>query len=144
MPRELFTAELKKKGRRFWTLSDLCRMTDDVFAASVTSTVRRYCQFDVEPCAMVISEAGEISSGQATRAMSARSGSSSSNGGSGADTSAGQPRSGIASNTGGDSLVPSKGRPARRSGTRNLTETGSGEAVRSATLTSCSLLEPAG
>jgi len=61
MPRELFTAELKMKGRRFWTLSDLCRMADDVFAASVTSTVRRYCQFDVEPCAMVISEAGRVS-----------------------------------------------------------------------------------
>jgi hypothetical protein len=60
MPREFFTAELKKKGRRFWTLADLCRMADEVFETSITSTVRRYCQFDFEPCAMVISEAGRV------------------------------------------------------------------------------------
>ena len=61
MPRELFIAEFEKKGRRFWTLSDLCRMADTVFEASITSTVRRYCQFDFEPCAMLISEGGSVS-----------------------------------------------------------------------------------
>ena len=51
---------MRKKARSFWTLSDLCKLSDEVFETSVTSTVLRYCQFDVEPCAMVVSEAGKV------------------------------------------------------------------------------------
>ncbi|GIW88278.1 MAG: hypothetical protein KatS3mg108_2602 [Isosphaeraceae bacterium] len=60
MPRELFLAEMDKRRRSFWTLSDLCRLADEEFQTSVTSTVRRYCQFDFEPCAMVVSEANRV------------------------------------------------------------------------------------
>jgi hypothetical protein len=60
MPRELFVAEMKRRSSTYCTLSDLRKMADNVFQTSITSTVRRYCQFDWEPCAMVISEAGKV------------------------------------------------------------------------------------
>lgn len=69
MPRDLFTTELRKNRRKFWTLSDLRRMADEVFETSITSTVRRYCQLDFEPCAMVISESGRVSWSRCSESM---------------------------------------------------------------------------
>lgn len=60
MPSELFSAELTKRTKNFCTLSELCGLADSVFQTSITSTVRRYCQFDWEACSMVISENGVV------------------------------------------------------------------------------------
>lgn len=60
MPEGLFGAELRRRGRNYCTLSDLRKLADEVFLTSITSTVRRYCQFDWEACSVVISEAGSI------------------------------------------------------------------------------------
>jgi hypothetical protein len=61
MPRDLFFEELKRAGlTKVCALRDLCRLAGGTFRTSVTSTVRRYCQFDWEPCAVVVSEAGRV------------------------------------------------------------------------------------
>ena len=60
MPHGLFVAELKRRRLEYCTLSDLRKLADSVFLTSITSTVRRYCQFDWEACAMVVSENGSI------------------------------------------------------------------------------------
>jgi hypothetical protein len=60
MPRDLFLAELRKRQRSVRTLSDLCSLAEDVFSTSITSTVRRYCELDLEPCALVISQGGRV------------------------------------------------------------------------------------
>jgi IrrE N-terminal-like domain len=60
MPRKLFAAELKTRRLTICTLADLSRLADAVFETSLTSTVRRYCQFDWEACSMVVSEGGTV------------------------------------------------------------------------------------
>jgi hypothetical protein len=69
MPRDLFYDEMKKRGMKVCSLGDLCRLADGVFGTSVTSTVRRYCQFDWEPCAVVVSEAGRVKWARASDSM---------------------------------------------------------------------------
>lgn len=60
MPRDLFAGELERQGLRYCTLKNLCKIADEGFKTSLTSTVRRYCQFDWEPCAMIVSRAGRV------------------------------------------------------------------------------------
>ena len=60
MPHELFAGELKVRRLQSCTLKDLRRLADEVFKTSITSTVRRYCQFDWEACAMIVSKAGRV------------------------------------------------------------------------------------
>lgn len=56
MPRELFVAEVKKYRQTVCVLSELCHLAEHVFKTSITSTVRRYCQCDVEPSSAIVSE----------------------------------------------------------------------------------------
>ena len=60
MPMELFRDRIQLLRSGVASLGNLCRLADDVFNTSVTSTVRRYCQSDVEPCAAVFSENGRV------------------------------------------------------------------------------------
>jgi len=60
MPQELFVNEVRNFRQRNCTLAELCHLADQVFATSVTSTVRRYCQCDIEPCCVVISEGSQV------------------------------------------------------------------------------------
>lgn len=60
MPQELFVEEVEPHQQGVCVLSELCRLASEVFHTSVTSTVRRYCQQDFEPCAVVLSENGKI------------------------------------------------------------------------------------
>ncbi len=60
MPRDLFFDAMGRRGQTVCSLADLCRLADQTFQTSVTSTVRRYCAFDCEPCGMVMSEAGRV------------------------------------------------------------------------------------
>ena len=60
MPWNLFAAEMKARRLTICTLADLSRLADAVFQTSLTSTVRRYCQFDWEACSMVVSEGGTV------------------------------------------------------------------------------------
>lgn len=60
MPRELFVEEVERHQQGVCVLSELCRLASEVFRTSVTSTVRRYCRQDFEPCAVVLSENGKI------------------------------------------------------------------------------------
>jgi hypothetical protein len=72
MPHALFVAELKRRGRKYCTLSDLCALADNAFYTSITSTVRRYLQFDWEACAMIVSEAGKVKWARHSDSMRAR------------------------------------------------------------------------
>jgi hypothetical protein len=58
MPNELFAGALK--GRSLITLNDLSRLAENTFRTSLTSTVRRYVEFDWEECSMIISEGGVV------------------------------------------------------------------------------------
>jgi hypothetical protein len=60
MPHELFSGELKRRRQKYCTLSDLKKLAEEVFKTSITSTVLRYCGFDCEACAMVVSSAGRV------------------------------------------------------------------------------------
>lgn len=60
MPRELFVNEVRRFRQRICTLAELCQLADRVFETSVTSTVRRYCQCDIEPCCLVVSDGGAV------------------------------------------------------------------------------------
>lgn len=60
MPRELFVQEVNRHYHRVCTLRELCSMAYNRFGTSITSTVRRYCQCDIEACAVVLSAAGNV------------------------------------------------------------------------------------
>lgn len=61
MPRELFVAEVKRFRQRVCDLPDLCELAGNRLGTSLTSTARRYCESDVEPCSVVFSKAGKVS-----------------------------------------------------------------------------------
>lgn len=59
MPRQ----EMKRFARKHRTgcsLQDLARLADETFETSLLSTVIRYVQLDFEPCAAVLSSAGQV------------------------------------------------------------------------------------
>lgn len=60
MPLELFRAEVKRYRQHVCVLKELCDLAENRLGASVTSTVRRYCQADIEPCAAVFSRDGTV------------------------------------------------------------------------------------
>jgi hypothetical protein len=60
MPLDLFRAEVRQFRGKFCLLKDLCELAEKRVVASLTSTVRRYCQADIEPCSVVFSENGVV------------------------------------------------------------------------------------
>jgi hypothetical protein len=60
MPNELFAGALKTRNLTICTLADLSRLAENTFRTSLTSTVRRYLEFDWEECSMIISENGAV------------------------------------------------------------------------------------
>lgn len=60
MPESLFVAAVRQFRQRVCVLSDLCRLADTVFHTSLTSTVRRYCQCNLEPSSVVVSQQGKV------------------------------------------------------------------------------------
>ncbi len=60
MPKELFVESVHRFRQDVCILSELCQLAENVFRTSLTSTVRRYCQCDIEPASMVISENGKV------------------------------------------------------------------------------------
>jgi hypothetical protein len=68
MPLELFRKELDSFRCGFCDLKDLGRLADRL-GASITSTARRYCQADREPCTVFFSQDGVISWGVSSTDM---------------------------------------------------------------------------
>jgi hypothetical protein len=60
MPLDLFRAEVKRYRQHVCVLKELCELAEDRLGASVTSTVRRYCLADIEPCLAVFSRDGVV------------------------------------------------------------------------------------
>lgn len=60
MPKELFIKEVRRCYRRVCTLKEICKMADERFGTSITSTARRYCQCDIEACSIIMSEGGMV------------------------------------------------------------------------------------
>lgn len=60
MPRDLFIAEVRRYRQRVCTLKELSQLADQRLGTSFTSTVRRYCQCDIEPCLAVFSKDGVV------------------------------------------------------------------------------------
>lgn len=60
MPLELFRREVKKYRQHVCVLKELCDLAENRLGASITSTVRRYCQADIEPCHAVFSRDGIV------------------------------------------------------------------------------------
>lgn len=60
MPKELFVAEVRRFRQRVCTLAEICKMADERFHTSITSTARRYCQCDIEACSIVVSTDGIV------------------------------------------------------------------------------------
>jgi hypothetical protein len=60
MPHDLFAAELSRRGLKHCNLADFCMLSEQAFLTSLTSLVRRYAEFDWEPCSMIISESGRV------------------------------------------------------------------------------------
>lgn len=60
MPLELFRTEVKRYRQNVCVLKELCELAENRLGTSVTSTVRRYCQADIEPCAAVFSRHGVV------------------------------------------------------------------------------------
>lgn len=69
MPMELFRKRIELLRSGVATLKELCKLANDEFCTSITSTVRRYCQSDVEPCAVVFSRDGVVQWGQFSEDM---------------------------------------------------------------------------
>ncbi|MHC4401371.1 MAG: ImmA/IrrE family metallo-endopeptidase [Planctomycetota bacterium] len=61
MPRELFVAEVRRFRQRVCDLADLCELAEKRLHTSLTSTARRYCEVDIEPCSVVFSKSGHVS-----------------------------------------------------------------------------------
>lgn len=60
MPLELFRVEMKQFRQHVCVLKELCELAENRLGTSVTSTVRRYCQADIEPCAAIFSRNGTV------------------------------------------------------------------------------------
>lgn len=60
MPRDLFVKEVRRFRQRVCTLAEICRMANERFRTSITSTARRYCQCDLEACSIVVSSNGIV------------------------------------------------------------------------------------
>lgn len=60
MPRDLFIDEVRRFRQRVCTLKELSQLADERLGTSLTSTVRRYCQCDIEPCIAVFSKDGVV------------------------------------------------------------------------------------
>jgi hypothetical protein len=71
MPHELYAAKLKDCGLKTCNLNDFCRLSEHAFQTSLTSTVRRYVEFDWEECSMIISENGAVKWSKASDSMRA-------------------------------------------------------------------------
>lgn len=71
MPLPLFREELNAFRNGFCTLDDLGRLANRL-GTSVTSTARRYCEADREPCAIFFSEGGLMHRGRASEDMRLR------------------------------------------------------------------------
>lgn len=71
MPHELYAAKLKELGLKNCNLNDFCRLSENAFHTSLTSTVRRYVEFDWEECSMIISEAGHVKWAKHSESMGA-------------------------------------------------------------------------
>lgn len=71
MPHELYAAKLKEGGLKNCNLKDFCRLSEHAFQTSLTSTVRRYVEFDWEACSMVISEGGRVKWAKHSESMAA-------------------------------------------------------------------------
>ena len=69
MPMELFRARVKRLRSFVADLKDLCKMASNDFQTSITSTVRRYCQADIEPCGVLFSKGGIVQWGQFSQDM---------------------------------------------------------------------------
>jgi len=68
MPMELFRAALDLFRNGFCDLDDVTRLADRL-GTSITSTARRYCESDREPCAIFFSEEGIIRWGHSSEDM---------------------------------------------------------------------------
>lgn len=55
MPLDLFRAAVRDYRQQVCVLRELCELAELRLRTSVTSTVRRYCQADIEPCAAIFS-----------------------------------------------------------------------------------------
>lgn len=71
MPLELFRRELDSFSLRRCDLKDLSRLADRI-GTSITSTARRYCQSDREPCTIFFSEDGVVRWGVSSTDMQLR------------------------------------------------------------------------
>ena len=60
MPKELFIQEVNRHYHRICTLRELCSLANNRFGTSIISTARRYCQCDIEACAVVISKSANV------------------------------------------------------------------------------------
>lgn len=70
MPMDLFRQRVKRLRSHVADLNDLRKMASNDFRTSITSTVRRYCQSDVEPCGAIFSRAGTVQWAQFSQDMS--------------------------------------------------------------------------
>jgi hypothetical protein len=68
MPMGLFRAELNLFRNGFCDLDDLTRLADRL-GTSITSTARRYCESDREPCTIFFSEGGMVRWGHSSADM---------------------------------------------------------------------------
>lgn len=68
MPMELFRKEIKTFLGEFCTLKDLGQLANRL-GTSLTSTARRYCESDHEPCTIYFSDDGVIDWGKASEDM---------------------------------------------------------------------------
>jgi IrrE N-terminal-like domain len=71
MPHDLFAAKLKDWRLTSCNLADFCRLSERAFETSLTSTVRRYVEFDWEECSMIISEGGSVKWSKPSESMKA-------------------------------------------------------------------------
>jgi hypothetical protein len=60
MPQTLFVAAVRQFRQRVCVLSDLCHLADNVFHTSLMSAVRRYCQCNLEPSSVVVSQQRKV------------------------------------------------------------------------------------
>ena len=59
MPMELFRKKVRDYRQQVCDLKDLCSLSESL-GTSITSTVRRYCQADIEPVAAIFSTSGSV------------------------------------------------------------------------------------
>jgi len=60
MPPALFVAAVRRFRQCVCILAEICTLAEDVFGTSITSTAIRYCEHDLEPCAVAVSGGRKI------------------------------------------------------------------------------------